>query len=212
METSAVTSSSTATLSSATSKGLNALDSEDFLNIMLTQLQNQDPLEPQKNEALLEQMSTIRSLEMNSTLVDAMTTMVDQQRFASSSSLIGQYALGEVTDSEGESQSIQGTVVGLRFDDEGKAVLELDSGDELPLEKLTEVMSPTRAAESMIGLEVQGSIPQASGDPLAVSGTVESVRFDEANNPILVLEDGSELPLRYLMTFKLGTQDDGGSS
>lgn len=212
METAAITSSQAAVAATATERGFGSLSGDDFFMVMLTQLQNQDPLEPQKNEALLEQISTIRSMELSQTLTDAVSSLVEQQRFASSAALIGQYALGEVTDAQGEAESVQGIVVGLRFDKAGEAILELDSGEEVPLENVHEVMSPSSAAESMIGLEVWGAVPQTGGESAAVQGTVDSVRFDEYEHPILVLDTGEELPLRYLLGFKLSSEDDGGSS
>ena len=45
------------------SSGFGALDSEEFLNIMFTELQNQDPFEPNDSSALLEQLNSIRSIE-----------------------------------------------------------------------------------------------------------------------------------------------------
>ncbi len=38
------------------------LGSQDFLKLMLTELTNQDPLQPTDNEALLRQISSIRDL------------------------------------------------------------------------------------------------------------------------------------------------------
>ena len=212
METAATTALSAAAPQTTVNRGIATMSGDDFFKIMLTQLANQDPLEPQKNEALLEQISTIRSMELNQSLTDAVNTMLEQQRFASSSALIGQYALGEVVDSQGEAQSIQGIVVGLRFDDSGKAILELDSGKEIPLEDVNEVMAAGTAAETMIGLEVWGSIPQPGGVPLEVSGIVDSVRFDERDHPILMLGNGLELPLEHLMGFKIAGENDGGPS
>ncbi len=51
------------TLSS--SNPANALDQSDFLLLLTTQLQNQDPTEPQGNEAMIAQMAQFSSLEAN---------------------------------------------------------------------------------------------------------------------------------------------------
>lgn len=209
METTAIAPNQFRPSEPVSDKGLGTLDGDDFFKIMLVQLQNQDPLEPQKNEALLEQIATIRSMELNKTLTDAVSQLVEQQRFASSSSLIGQYALGEIEGADGETDSVQGIVVGLRFQQNGKAILELDSGREVPLERVNEVTSAERAAENLIGLEVWGDIGNAGGDPTPVSGLVDSFRFDERNQPILILESGEELPLRDLLGFKLPGESGG---
>ncbi len=46
------------------------LGSSDFLKLMLTQLTNQDPLEPTGNEELLRQISSIREIELSTTLTE----------------------------------------------------------------------------------------------------------------------------------------------
>ena len=43
--------------------GFAALRSEDFIKVMLSELTNQDPFEPQDSAALLEQMSSLRNIE-----------------------------------------------------------------------------------------------------------------------------------------------------
>ena len=43
-------------------KGFGALDSDEFTKLILTELGNQDPLEPNDTKALLEQLSIIRSI------------------------------------------------------------------------------------------------------------------------------------------------------
>ena len=54
----------TAASSSSQIKSKNfELKTEDFIKMMITQLQNQDPLEPAKNEELLAQMSQIGQLQ-----------------------------------------------------------------------------------------------------------------------------------------------------
>lgn len=45
--------------------GLNSLDQGDFLRLLTTQLQFQDPLEPVNNEAMLAQMAQFSSLAAN---------------------------------------------------------------------------------------------------------------------------------------------------
>lgn len=47
--------------------GLGSLGQADFLRLLTTQLQNQDPTEPVNNEAMLAQMAQFSSLEANLT-------------------------------------------------------------------------------------------------------------------------------------------------
>ena len=55
---------------SAQGNGLNDVDMNQFLNLMITELQNQDPLNPTDNAALLEQIGQLRSISSNDQLVN----------------------------------------------------------------------------------------------------------------------------------------------
>jgi flagellar basal-body rod modification protein FlgD len=83
--------------------GFNAVDSETFIKLLVTQLQNQDPTEPLSNEALLTQISQMRSLQSNIELSSALKDLTASQsssNFASqAASLIGREVEGR--DSEG---------------------------------------------------------------------------------------------------------------
>lgn len=84
---------STATESSApiasVDKGFGTLDSDQFTQLILTELGNQDPLEPNDTGALLEQLSTIRSIESDTKLNDTLASMVERTDFTSAAGLIG---------------------------------------------------------------------------------------------------------------------------
>lgn len=70
-------------------RGFGALDSDEFTQIILTELSNQDPLEPNDTGALLEQLSTIRSIESDSQLNETLGSLVDRSDFTTAASLIG---------------------------------------------------------------------------------------------------------------------------
>src|SRR3712207_426119 len=61
------------------------LKTEDFIKMMITQLQNQDPLEPAKNQELLAQMSQIGQLQSSTTLQESLQGMVLQNQIGSRS-------------------------------------------------------------------------------------------------------------------------------
>ena len=76
------------------SSGFGALDSEEFLNIMFTELQNQDPFEPNDSSAMLEQLNSIRSIESDMALTSQLESIVFQNQLAGASNLIGRYIQG----------------------------------------------------------------------------------------------------------------------
>src|SRR3712207_9030077 len=65
------------------------LKTEDFIKMMITQLQNQDPMEPAKNQELLAQMSQIGQLQSATTLQESLKGMVTQNQIGSAAALIG---------------------------------------------------------------------------------------------------------------------------
>jgi len=119
------------------------MSSEDFMEILVAQLQYQDPMEPMTNEEMVAQMSSIRELEMNSRLNTALTQLSEQQRFGAAASLIGKHVKGTMSDDSGTEFEMEGTVTAVRFNESGEALLELDSGNTLPLAYVQEVTAET---------------------------------------------------------------------
>ena len=122
------------------SVGFNGLTSEDFLEMMVVQLQNQDPTEPVSNSELLEQISQMRALEANIDLEEQIEQLVISQNAAATnsftsaaSSLIGKYVQA-VDENDFERE---GTVDRAIFRD-GKAYVGIGD-EEIPLERVTEV-------------------------------------------------------------------------
>jgi flagellar basal-body rod modification protein FlgD len=131
MTTSAVTSSAPA--NQIRSKNFE-LKTEDFIRMMITQLQNQDPLEPAKNQELLAQMSQIGQLQSATTLQDSLRSMVMQNQIASAANMIGKTVQGM----DEYNETVTGVVTSIRVEKD-QVHLELDSGRTLPMTRVTHV-------------------------------------------------------------------------
>src|SRR4051794_16660861 len=70
------------------------LKTEDFIKMMVTQLQNQDPLEPAKNQELLAQKKQARQPQAANPPQGRPQGMVLQNQIGSASSLIGKTVKG----------------------------------------------------------------------------------------------------------------------
>ncbi len=68
---------------------LNELDMDDFLNLMIAELQNQDPLNPLENADLIAQISQIREVGATEQLTETLESVLLGQNIASATSLIG---------------------------------------------------------------------------------------------------------------------------
>ena len=122
------------------SKNAYNLKTEDFIKMMITQLQNQDPTEPVKNEQLLAQMSQISQLQSSTTLTTTLESMTLQNQIGSASSLIGKVVKG--LDADGD--PVDGLVNSIKVVD-NKVQLQLDNGKALSMSNVSEI-APLKAA------------------------------------------------------------------
>src|SRR5687768_362900 len=117
------------------------LKTEDFIKMMITQLQNQDPLEPAKNQELLAQMSQIGQLQSATTLQESLKGMVTQNQIGAAAGLIGKSVQGL----DGNDDPVTGVVSSVRVEADGVS-LELDNGQRLPLGRVTSISTGSQAA------------------------------------------------------------------
>ncbi|MGQ9649218.1 MAG: flagellar hook assembly protein FlgD [Phycisphaerae bacterium] len=142
MQVSATQYTAGSTAQTTTQRDVSGISGQDFMKILIKQLQLQDPFEPMTNQEMISQMATIRELEMNTRLTERLEQLTDQQRVASASGLIGRQIKGVVTDSNGNEYELEGLVTGIEFTSNGEILLRLDNGLRLPITSLTEVTEP----------------------------------------------------------------------
>ncbi len=186
------------------SNSFDELGSQDFLKLLITQLTNQDPMEPTSNEDLLKQISSIREIELSTTLTDSLRVLTGQQHVTSASSMIGQHVTG-LAGADGQVSG--GVVVGVRFAEGGRPVLLLSNGQEMPLDQVSLIQPPLRAAEALVGRSVMGIDQRDPKAPQVVEGVVTAARLDEKGEAFLELDTGSELRLRDLVSMTSGESD-----
>ncbi len=193
METTSVTSKQSATATNSSATGTSSLSGEDFFKLLIAELTNQDPLEPTSNQDLLNQISSIRDIELSTSLSESLGALTEQQRFSSVSSLIGQFVMADdVGDGTGP---VAGVVSAVRFDAAGKATLELSDGTSLSVDQVDSVMTPQGAAENLIGSYVTALDRSDPASPSLVEGYVTSIAQDSAGRMTLGLDSGETVQL-----------------
>ena len=147
MQTSAVSSGATTQLQNTKSQ----LKSEDFIKIMLTELQHQDPLDPAKSQDLLAQMSQISQLQSSTDMQTMLKGLTLQNQIGSAGQLIGKMVAG----TDDNSKAVTGQVTSVRVQD-SQVYLELDNGNTLRMDKVTTI-APATATTSGSGTTATGS-------------------------------------------------------
>jgi len=116
---------------SGTTSRFNELSSEEFIKIIFTELQNQDPFKPNDSGALLEQLNSIRSIESDIEMSNRLESIVFQNQMSSAGGLIGKRVAGLTA----ESERVGGTVKSVaRTGDE--IALVLDNGWIIPMDNV----------------------------------------------------------------------------
>jgi len=135
--TTASATGATTNTSSTAAGGFSSLDQNTFLKLMVAQLRNQDPMNPQDSSQFLAQTAQFTSLE-KLTAVATQTAAANQQQMAfGASSLVGKQVTYLAAD--GKTQ-VSGSVASVTFTSEGP-VLTVGSTD-LPFSSVLSVGGP----------------------------------------------------------------------
>ncbi len=119
------TSTSTTTNTSSTSNSLSDLDLDTFLQLMLVELQNQDPLSPMENDKLLTQISQLREVGATDKLTETLDSVLLGQNITSATNLIG----ADVTAISDDGEKVSGVVDRVSVDGgDPKLRLQLSTG------------------------------------------------------------------------------------
>lgn len=119
------------------------LGKEEFLKILMTQLQNQDPTQPMDDTQFISQMAQFSSLEQMMNMTKSIDTLVQSQLISpviEYSHMIGKEVSYQAIDQEtgNELGNTSSKVVAVSQQD-GWAVLELENGEKIYADAVTQV-------------------------------------------------------------------------
>ncbi|WP_333652365.1 flagellar hook assembly protein FlgD [Dissulfurispira sp.] len=112
------------------------LGKDDFLNLLIAQLKNQDPLNPMKDQEFIAQLATFSSLEQVSNMNKNLEEFLKQQSYQNAtvaSTMIGK----EITSIEGE----KGVVASVKIEDSG--VYLSVNGKNIAFNDIKEIKNPS---------------------------------------------------------------------
>ncbi|QDU72180.1 flagellar hook capping FlgD N-terminal domain-containing protein [Mucisphaera calidilacus] len=175
----------TAAATATSSSRFGEMTSEDFIRIMVEELSNQDPFEPNDSAAIIDQLSGLQNIEAQNSLQEGLEKLVNQNTFSSATALIGQTITGVAQ----TGQVVTGRVLSVTSTD-GSTRFKLDTGDEVDssliqgIENASEIdpaIVPsllldlvTLNGASLVGQNISGT--DAEGNDF--TGTVQSVLIE----------------------------------
>lgn len=168
----------------------NVLGKEDFLNLLMTQLKYQDPMNPADNSEFAAQLAQFSALEQMSNISSGISSM-------EALSMTGKYVTAVVTDSKtGEKTSVEGIVDSVEMK-KGEATL-LVNGEKIKLEEITNVYDYDRSGiyniSSLIGKTCKGYIYDSENlDVIGVEGSVVGVEKGSYEDYVLMDDVKCEL-------------------
>jgi flagellar basal-body rod modification protein FlgD len=110
-QTTVPASGASSTKAAATTPGKPALGKDDFLKLLMAQLQNQDPMKPMDDTAMIAQMAQFSALEATQQLNATITQSANVQTVSSAGALIGKYVQADLADGS----TSTGAVTGVNF-------------------------------------------------------------------------------------------------
>lgn len=126
------------------------LGKDEFLKILMTQIQNQDPLNPMDDREFISQMTTFSSLEQMINMNESIGMLVNNQMTSpviQYSHLIGKeisyYAIDEETGQIKEPEEIESSEVVAISENNGYAVIELANGEKVYTDEILRINQPS---------------------------------------------------------------------
>lgn len=111
------------------------LGKDEFIKILMTQLQNQDPLDPMDDKEFISQMATFSSLEQTMNMAQSIDELVQSQQISpviKYSHTIGKEVTYPIYNEEtGKEEDEDTSIVVAVSQEDGFAVLELENGEKI---------------------------------------------------------------------------------
>lgn len=129
----------------------NELGKDEFMKILMTQLQHQDPLSPMDDREFISQMATFSSLEQMMNMSNSIEMLVQSQLVSpviQYSHMIGKEVSYQAFDEEtGKKLDIETSKVIAVSQQDGWAILELANGEKVYADAIIQVIEPNASEE-----------------------------------------------------------------
>jgi flagellar basal-body rod modification protein FlgD len=121
-------------------RDLKDLDINQFLQLMITELTNQDPLNPMDNTQLVQQIGELRSIAASDQLTGTLQSLQTQQSLTTASSLIGKKVTAVTTDNQNITGKVDSVTVEVDPDNSAKRTYRVKiDGQSIDLQNVRSV-------------------------------------------------------------------------
>jgi flagellar basal-body rod modification protein FlgD len=199
-------------------KGVDSMGMEDFFNLLMAQMTNQDIMNPQDNTQMVAQMAQFSSLQAMNGVLEATTALSEYQQLAYATNYVGKNVTIAEMDENDKITEVTGTVEKVIFYD-GKPMVVVN-GTAYELHKVmqvnaTDASSPTspgntanslqQATSAYLGKYVVLDYVDDDGEPHSIEGYVDSVML-KAGKPHVMI-DGESYPADSIMNVYNSKED-----
>lgn len=136
--------------------GSQILGKDDFLKLLITQLQMQDPLQPMQDKEFISQMATFTSLEQTNNMTNLLTQFVQSQTqnlLSSQAEVIGKtITWTDQTDDTNDEQTLSGIVQAVTLKD-GKLLYVTQDGQEVDPQEVIRIEVTQQPVPATSGTE-----------------------------------------------------------
>ena len=110
----------------------------NYMTLLVTQLQNQNPLEPMNNSDMSAQLAQYSQLEQLETMNASFSQLLSSAQRTQASSLIGKTVSFDVTADDGTTKTAEGKVEGVTINSKGEVLLQVGE-QQVQLADVTEI-------------------------------------------------------------------------
>lgn len=126
---------------SGANEGYNALGTDDFLKLLVQELQNQDPLNPMDNADMVAQIGQIREIGATDSLTRSLTSLSNNQQLVTASGLIGRTVQGLANDSSDVDGVVDKVTVETNTENDTRSVKVHVGGKTMNIENIRNIQA-----------------------------------------------------------------------
>ena len=131
------------------SNGLRDLDLDQFLKLLIVEMQNQDPLNPMDNSEILQQISQIRTIGATDQLSETLQSVLTGQNLSTASGLIGKQVAALTDLGENITGVVDRVSVDVNPEDNTDRTLKVHIGNEsVDLKNIREILEQASGGSS----------------------------------------------------------------